>query len=344
MATTTPQRRDITEAVYASATVQPADQYRVFPEAGGVTTERTIELGDTVRRGDLLFRIRNTTAELQTQTARLNYDLARAELAGQSNQLDELERQVALAQRQLRQDSLDLERQRALWAQRIGSQRQVEQFELALANSRTRYQGARDALVQARRRLTNQARLASTQLQINRDQADQFDIYSRMDGRVYELAVEPGELVSPQQPMATIGSLDTFLLLMQVDEEDIRQVQLGQTVYVRLDSNRDGTIQARVSRINPTMNARTQTFEVEAAFAESVGTLYPNLSAEANIVIRTRADALVIPRALLLPGDSVRLADGGTVAVTPGVRDLRFVEIRQGLTEESELLSEARPN
>lgn len=336
-----PERRDITEAVYASATIEPADQYEVFPETGGVITERLIELGDTVRRDELLFRLRNTTAALQTRSARLNYELALEELTGQGNQLAELEQQRALARQQVQQDSLDLARQRDLWAQQIGSRRQVEQYELALANSRTRFQNAEAALIQARRRLTNQARVARTQLDINQENSDRFSIYSQLDGRVYDLRVETGELVSSQQPLATIGSLDTFIVLLQVDEADIGRVELGQLVYVRLDSYRNEVVRAHVSRINPSMDTRTQTFTIEAAFAESPPTLYPNLSAEANIVVRTQQDALVIPRALLLPGDSVRLANGQTVAVTPGIRDLRYVEIREGLSIDSELAPES---
>ena len=339
-----PERRDVTEAVYASATVQPAEHYQVFPETGGIVTERTVELGDTVRKGQRLFRLRNTTAELQTRSARLNYELAQEELSGQANQLAELKRQRELARQQVRQDSLDLARQRDLWAQDIGSKRQVEQFELALASSRARYQNADDALVQARRRLANQARIARTQLDINQENADRFTISSQLAGRIYDLRVEAGELVGPQQPLATIGSLDSFILIMQVDETDIGRVQLGQAVYVRLDSYRDTIIRARVSRIDPSMDTRTQTFSVEAAFAEDPPALYPNLSAEANIVIRTRENALVIPRSLLLPGDSVRLADGSTVAVTSGVRDLRYVEILKGLSAETELWAASPTN
>jgi multidrug efflux pump subunit AcrA (membrane-fusion protein) len=342
--TVRPERRDVTEAVYAAASVQPAEHYQVFPETGGVITERKIELGDTVRKGQLLFRLRNTTAELQTRSARLNYELAREELSGQANQLAELERQRELARQQVRQDSLDLARQRELWAQNIGSRRQVEQFELALASSRTQYQNASDALVQARRRLANQARVARTQLDINQENADRFIISSQLAGRVYDLRAEAGELVGPQQSLAMIGSLDSFILVMQVDEADIGRVHLGQTVYVRLDSYRDTIVQARVSRINPSMDTRTQTFSVEAAFAEDTPALYPNLSAEANIVIRTRENALVIPRSLLLPGDSVRLADGSTVAVTSGVRDLRYVEILEGLSPTTELRGESPAN
>jgi hypothetical protein len=88
------------------------------------------------------------------------------------------------------------------------------------------------------------------------------------------------------------------------------------------------------------MDPRTQTFTIEAAFAEYQQELYPNLSAEANIVVRTQANALVIPRALLLPGDSVRLADGRIVPVTPGIGDLSYLEIREGLTEQSALAND----
>lgn len=326
------QYGNITEAVYASARVQPADHYRVFAEVSGIVEEKWINTGDIVDRGDRLFRIRNQTLDLQTANARLNYELAKANLSGSANQLEALKRQIDLARQQYHQDSVDYERQRSLWEQRIGSRQQLDQRALALSNSKTQYQSALDNYQQSLRQLKAEVKKADNTYRINANNKEQFILSSRLDGKVYELFVEPGETVNPQQPLAWIGSRDSFLVEMQVDEDDISRVQLGQKVFLHLDSYRDQVFSGEVIKIYPSMDLELQTFQVEARFLEPPPVLYPNLTAEANIVVHQKEKAVVIPRAYLTPGDSVILADSQQKrAVELGISDIRMVEVTEGL-------------
>lgn len=337
-ATIRPERRDITEAVYATATVQPADYYRVYAEVAGLVEARHVDAGDTVAAGARLFTIRNRSQDAQEENARLALELARAELAGGGNQLQELERQIELARAQYRQDSLDYDRQRRLWEQGIGAQRQVDQYRLAAQASRTRLQTARDQYAQAQRRLRTETERARNNLRITSNAGDQLIVSSRLPGRIYEVSAEAGEVVGPQQSLALIGSRDSFIVEMEVDEADISRVEPGQVVYLTLDSYSGETFEARISKIYPAMDPRSQSFRVEGRFVRRPPTLYPNLTAEANIVLRSRPDALVIPRAYLLGGDSVLLTTGERRAVRTGLQDLRFVEILEGLREDEQLL------
>jgi HlyD family secretion protein len=80
------------------------------------------------------------------------------------------------------------------------------------------------------------------------------------------------------------------------------------------------------------MNERTRSFTVEAGFVTRPPTLYPNLTAEANILIQVKKQALTIPRAYLLEETYVLREDNQKVKVATGVKDYQKVEILSGLT------------
>lgn len=80
------------------------------------------------------------------------------------------------------------------------------------------------------------------------------------------------------------------------------------------------------------MDDRSRTFRVEAVFSNPPGTLYPNLTAEANIIVEVKKKAILIPRSYLDKDNQVWLKDGSKRKVITGVQDERNVEILQGLT------------
>ena len=85
------------------------------------------------------------------------------------------------------------------------------------------------------------------------------------------------------------------------------------------------------------MNAKSQSFEVEAVFDEKPDQLYPGLSAEVNIVIAQKDKALLIPLSCIDKNNVVKTKDGD-VTVKTGLRNLEFVEVLEGLTDQSEIL------
>ena len=76
-----------------------------------------------------------------------------------------------------------------------------------------------------------------------------------------------------------------------------------------MDSYKGQVFEAVIEKIDPLMNERSRSFTVEARFTTRPPSLYPNLTAEANIIIRTKENAITIPRAYLLNDSTVVLAD-----------------------------------
>ncbi|MBO9731274.1 MAG: efflux RND transporter periplasmic adaptor subunit [Chitinophaga sp.] len=327
---TQPVTEKISESVYASGIIKSRHQYQVFSKVTGPIISIPVTEGDTVRKGEPLMVIQHETAKLNTENAALS--AAYASVNANEDKLNELKVNIELARNKLSNDSLLLARQRRLWEQQIGSQQQLEQAQLAFKSSRTAYEVAIYKYNDLQKQLRFAASQSGKNLQISNTQQDDYIIKSDIDGRVYSLPKKAGEMVSPQSPVAIIGSSNDFYLELQADEFDIARIKIGQKVFITLDSYKGQSFEAQVEKIYPIMNERSRSFTVDARFITIPPVVYPNLTLEANIVIQTKDKALTIPRNYLLEGDQVMLENKEKKKVVTGLKDYQRVEIISGLS------------
>ncbi len=328
-----PDYQPIVESVYASATIKAAQQYTLYPAISGRIVQLTVGEGEQVASGQLIAHLDNTGAAFSASTA----GEALAFSKTSAKQLQEIQAQLSTAVEQAKLDSLNYKRQQNLWAQNIGSLSQLEAKKLAAAASKN-----------AVKALQSKLNLAQSQLSFNQKQAQnnqgsasknlsEFDIKSDISGEVFQLLAEKGEWVSPQKPLAILGNSSDYLIHMEVDEVDIAKIKPGQPAIIALDAYKGTSFKGHVTRIIPIMNAKSQSFEVEAVFDERPAQLYPGLNAEVNIVINRKEKALLIPLSSIDKNNVVRTKDGD-VTVKTGLRNLEYVEVLEGLSKQSEIL------
>jgi multidrug efflux pump subunit AcrA (membrane-fusion protein) len=331
-----PSRQTLTESVYASGYVRAKEQYEAFALATGPIQALFVSEGDTVHIGTPLLQIFNEQERLRRENAEISQFFA-APKATQTR-LRELELAIELAKGTLANDSLLLLRQRHLWAQGIGTANELEQRELKFKSSSLAHQSARLNYQDLKRELEFTSQTASKNLAISKSLETSTLLKSKIEGIVYALPKEVGEMASPQTPLAILGRAGEFILELQVDEYDIVTIQKGQRVLVTLDSFKGTVFEAIVAKIHPIMDAKSKTFTVEAEFASAPPGLFPNLSLEANILIKVHPNALVIPRNLLWGQNQVLTEDGDTLTVVLGIKTYEFVEILGGLEEKTGLI------
>lgn len=328
-----PQNKTIVESVYASATIKAAQQYTLFPALSGRILQFGVKEGDVIQAGQVVAHLDNAGAAFTANTANEALELSKMGI----KQLQEIKAQLSTAVEQAKLDSLNYQRQQNLWAKNIGSLSQLEAKKLAASASKNTVKALQSKLSLAQ----NQLSFNQKQAENNRGSASknlsEFDIKSDISGEVFQLLAEKGEWVSPQKPLAIVGNSSDFLIHMEVDEVDIAKIKPGQTVIIGLDAYKGKSFKGHVSRIIPIMNAKSQSFEVEAVFDEKPAQLYPGLNAEVNIVIDQKDKALLIPITCIDKNNVVKTA-GGDVTVKTGLRNLEFVEVLEGLTEQSEIL------
>lgn len=336
MERTSPVIKPITESVYASGIIKSSGQYQVFSTVSGLIQDIYVQDGDTVYKDSPILKLSAPTAELNQQSASLERQYNKEKVMGES--LKDLEIQIALAKSKMENDSLLLERQKDMWKNSVGTLNDLEQRELNHKNSITTYNSLLLKYKDLKKQLEYNLDRSLKNLEITRSVANEYLIKSKINGRVYDLFKEPGELVTPQTLIAIIGDAHSFYAELQVDENDITSIKLGQEVLITMDSYKGSVFKATVSKIDPLMSEISRSFTVEARFVLQPAVLYPNLTVEANIVIQTKKKALTIPRDFLIADKYVLMQNHKMKEIVCGLKDFQEVEVLSGLSTNDVIL------
>ncbi|MEY3965807.1 MAG: hypothetical protein RL263_976 [Bacteroidota bacterium] len=321
------ERKNIVHSVYASGKVKALNQYEVRPLSTGRFLGYTVKEGETVKVGQEIGKISTNIqlnnielAEMQRQQAELpEYDLM------------QLRNQILLARKTLEQDSIDYERQNKLFSEGIGSKNQLELRKLKLEASKSQL----TILTSKRLQLQKQKQYSQKIAELNESNANEnlkfFKISSEIEGQLFSLPLKKGDLVGPQQIAAVVGSGKSFYIELEIDEVDLDKIKLGQEVWIKMDAF-PKSFKAKISNITPAIDAKTQSFKAEAVFTENIPFLVPGLTAEANIVIETKNNALVIPQKFLKENNQVETSEG-LKTISTGLKSELFIEVLDGLKD-----------
>ena len=333
------KRTDITEYVYASAQVVPTNSYNSRPLISGIIKDIFVSEGDTVNKGQALFGI-DATPDLRSRLKNAYVDLKEAKdnLSGENNRLLRLELELQQVREQNQIDSINYSRRKKLWDQKIGSKNVLEQSLLVYRSSKSRL-----ATLQSEYRLTKatlENRYDKAEIKVNTERTllDDLIIRSEIDGVVFSINKEVGDIISPQEIFAEIGSHDDYLIELSIDEVDISKVEIGDTAIILLEAYPDTVFASTLVYISMVKDEMTQTFKVESIFTDKPDKLFVGLAGEANIVIERRKNTLVIPSEYIIDGNKV-LTEKGLVDIRIGVKSIDNVEILKGVDTSTVLLT-----
>ena len=329
-----PSVRPITESVYSSITIQPDSLYQAFAAVQGILDQNLVEEGDEVSKGTPLVQVTNNAPKLNTENARLSLQLAQKNYYGDIPVLQSIEDEIKASALRVKDDSINYYRQRNLWEQNIGSKVIYENKKLAYELSKNTLALLLNKYDRTKEELKTQLQQAQNNYQSSLTNTGDFTISSKIHGKVYALYKNPGELVNMQEPLASVGSINVFVIEMLVDEVDIIKIQKGQKVLITLDAYNGQVFIAKVSKIYPKKDERNQTFTVEELFNDPPSKLYPGLSGEANIIVSQKKEALTIPKAYVIDDHKVQ-TENELVSISIGLQSLDTVEVISGITRDT---------
>ncbi len=167
------------------------------------------------------------------------------------------------------------------------------------------------------------------------------------DGIVAEISIELGEWTTPSPPAipvpAVVDILDPTSLYISapMDEVDSGRVRTGQTARVTIDSHRDQSFDGLVTRVAPYVldlqeQNRTVEIEIELGADSPIEEFLPGTSADVEVILEVKEDALRIPTAALMEGSRVLMVTDGELterSLTTGLKNWDFVEVIDGLAE-----------
>ncbi|RAV97744.1 efflux RND transporter periplasmic adaptor subunit [Pseudochryseolinea flava] len=326
----TPKTKPLIEAVYASGIVSSQDEYEIFSQVDGYLREKLVADGDDVKTGDVLFIIDSDQQSARFKIAQDNYNLARKNAAADSPLLTELSAAVASVKSKLQFDSVNFVRYSNLWKENATTKVDYERFKLQYENAKNEFLLQQSRLKKVKDQVTTELQNMQAQLQIAADESGRYIVKSDVDGTLFHTTKDKGELVRRGELIAIAGDNNSFYLKLNVDELDIQRVKVGQQVKTKIDAYPDKVFTATVKKVYPMVNQLQQSIRVDAVLNEKLPAGFSGLAVEANIIVREKNSALVIPNTALLPGDSVWMEIDGEkkkVKVTTGIKTLDEVEI-----------------
>lgn len=190
---------------------------------------------------------------------------------------------------------------------------------------------------------------ASTSLENARDRLDDYQITAPISGTVVTKTAKAGDNVDGGT-LCTIYDLSYLEMTMNIDELDISDVAVGQTVQITADAVEDKTYTGVVTKVSVagTTSGGITTYPVTVRIDETNG-LLPGMNVEAEIVIAESRDVLAIPGAAVNRGNTVLITSDSPSAVSAldqeapegyvyvqvetGVSDDSYIEITSGLQE-----------
>jgi multidrug efflux pump subunit AcrA (membrane-fusion protein) len=331
-----PIERSLTESVYSSATIQPDSLYQVYASVSGILDVVLVEEGDVVSVTSPLFQIINNAPKLNTQNAKFALDLAKQNYNGDAAVLNSIADEITAALLKNKNDSINYFRQKKLWDQNIGSKAQYETKKLNYQLASNQLKLLQNKYNRTKNELQTSVKQAQNRYQTAYTTTKDFTINSKMDGKVYAIYKEPGEIITSMEPLATIGSAKRFIIELLVDEVDIVRISNNQDVLIQLEAYPDSVFKANVSKIYPKKDERNQTFVVEAVFVNPPDTLYPGLSGEGNIIIAIKNNVLTIPKAYLVDSNMVK-TDDGFIPIEVGLKNMDYIEVISGVTKDTKI-------
>ncbi|NJL13131.1 MAG: HlyD family efflux transporter periplasmic adaptor subunit [Microscillaceae bacterium] len=303
-------RKDIVDAIFASGYLIADEQYFVTSTSEGYLQKSFVKEGDTVHKGQILFTLANEISQTQVQNAQENYRFALENSNSSAPAIQQILLQIAQAQEVARVDSVNYARYANLVKTNAVARADYEKAALAYQNSQNQVRILQKNLADLQRNAALQVANTQAQVSIESQNNQYYTLTSELDGQVLQIMKNNGELVRKGETLSEIGAGKLIIRLL-VAEEDINRIQLGQIAFVALNTDKNATHKAKISRIYPAFDNKEQAFVVEALFVDSPKNLKSGTQLQANIIIAEKKNALLMPAQLLQRGDSVQIKGSG---------------------------------
>jgi len=348
-------RSKIVQKVSATGKIQPKTKVEISADVSAKITQLPVVEGQWVEKGTFLVGLDRERYTASVESAEANVHSAEAS--------------AELVRRTMDRTEKEFRRSQQLKASGLESQADFDTKESAYQVEVARYKATQDQVAQARAAL-KQAK----------DDLSKTSIYAPMAGTVSALNKELGEIALGSQfqkdVIMVIADLSVMEAQVNVDENDIVSIALGQEAEIAVDAMPETKLRGLVSEISSsanvgaagTLDQKTE-FEIKIAISNPPAALRPGMTASAEITTKTNESALCVPLQsvavrtldqLMMKGEKredlekrfkkdqdgfveivFRVEKGKAIAtqVKTGIQSDEYIEILDGLTEGGEVVS-----
>jgi HlyD family secretion protein len=310
------EKRTIVETITANGKIQPEKEVKISPDVSGEIVELTVKEGYHVEKGQLLLRIKPDNYISQR-------DRSLAEISS-------AEARRAQAEAQFTQAELSFKRSKQLYDEQTISKSDFEQAQATYTVAKATVDAAKFAITSA-----------EASLKDANENLTKTSIYAPMTGTVSMLLVELGERVAGTNLMAgtellRVADLSRMEAQVQVNENDIPRVKLGDTALIEVDAYLDQKFKGIVTEIansakttgvsaDQVTNFDVKILVIPQSYQKLVDAgdknpFRPGMSATVDIRTQSKPDILTVP----IQSVTTR-TDTTKISGTPSEKDIRTI-------------------
>jgi len=306
------ETREVKRTVEMVGTLSGWEEVTVSNETAGTIEKILVDLGDKVKRGQLLIRLDQREARLALAQAEANLQAAKKALAQ--------------AQAEWRDADLSLKR-----IQQLHSEGVIATSQLDVAQARF---DSIEAQVHAREADIDRFQAL---VDLARKHLSDTEIVAPISSEVQQRLVSIGEGVKEKTPLLHLVVTDPLKLQGTVPERFAPEIKIEQPVDVQVEAFTEQVFPGLVQRVSPAVDVQTRSLALEAKVPNSAGLLKPGFFAKGLILIGVNPQAVFVPEEAVYSFVGITKAfvvrDGTAQErqVKTGVRADSLIEVTEGL-------------
>jgi len=316
------ERGAIHFAVGVAGEIGPAEQVSVRPEVNGRISELPVDVGDSVKKGALLFALDDRDLKLEVETRQKQIESTKLQLDKSRIAMDQAKR--------------DYDRDQELFEAKLLS-------EQAFEASRQRHESA----IKDHEIALNAIERSEKDLALAEERLSRARIMAPFDCTVLTRPISAGQAVSGSggfnsgTEVLTIADLSAMVISAHVNQADVTRLKSGMQVDVEVDAVPGLKIQGEVERIAPqaTLRNNIKGYATRIVLKSLDPRVQPGMTANISIPVSAADDVLTVPLTAVFSEQGERyvyVKSGDTFEKRPvvvGVSDLFKAEIRSGVSE-----------
>lgn len=358
------EKGNIQEYIEEKASVELKNKADIYGLQSGVVTLATVKVGDTVKAGDVLLKIRDEELLLQIKAMELQNQSVEAKLEEASKgvsqwDMKKLEAQEKAAQIAWEEAERLVENNRKLYEAGGISKDVLDRSVSSLASAETNLEIIKSSIAAAQEGFSPnvekqfKAQLDELQIQINHLKSKQKDytIKSPMEGIVMLAEAPQGSVVSQGRLIFQIGNYDDMYLTSDILVDDIANVVEGSLVLVSNEDLDIHDIKGTVTKIYPQafskmsdLGIQQKRIKVEIGFHQEISNLRPGYDMDIKIITAESQNTLLINEKAVFEHEGksyVFVNKDGTAKMTQiekGLESEEQIEVIKGLQEGEEVI------
>lgn len=334
-----PIHQDIKELVFASGQLEWDDSYNLTAQTDGVLKDVNFEVGNMVTKGTTIASIDNKINNINEKTAEEQLAISNKNITSFAPALQQLEQNIQYAESKYLQDKKNAERYERLQLNNIGSKVDYENAQLVAKNSLSSLNGLKKQYANVLQQAKQQQIAARGQLESNIVLKKYNYITVTESGTVIKKLKTNGDYVRKGDIVAVIANQKKVEAVLNVDENSIDKVKLGQQVFIKLNTNKNKVLKGKISEILAAFDTQSQSFICKATFDDVIDNSLFGTQLEANILVGEKKNALLVPRNYVGFGNKVNVkGKDENVIIKTGIVSTEYVEVLDGVTKDDILL------